>query len=149
MKVLERRNAKFAICPFCRESLQNTTSVKACSVCHTRHHVSCWTENGRCSVYGCPGTLVFVARNTVAIHKRRKRIFTLALISWLPFMGITAIFSYLVFKLKFEGIYSVCFAVTVAYVLALVRLSDLAMTCPACNYSYRLNRDRLFQLPTM
>src|SRR5262245_29915260 len=135
MKIVGRPHATATTCPFCRENLHNTTSIAACSVCHTVHHISCWKENGSCSVYGCRGTFIAIEHDVRPIHRRRKKIFYFALILWLPFMLMTAILSYAVFKLPDTGIGAVCSAVTVAYVLILARLNSFAFTCPACHYS--------------
>jgi Prokaryotic RING finger family 1 len=45
-----------AECPYCRNSLLQTIEVAECSICKTAHHIGCWLENGRCSVFGCNGS---------------------------------------------------------------------------------------------
>jgi hypothetical protein len=40
-----------ADCPFCGDSLGLVGTE--CPSCDTPHHVSCWTENRGCTVYGC------------------------------------------------------------------------------------------------
>lgn len=50
-------------CPYCREALSKNKIVR-CSVCGTGHHLACWKDHGKCSVYNCTGTseLISVSR---------------------------------------------------------------------------------------
>ncbi len=43
------------LCPVCREAASPST---ACARCATPHHRPCWVYAGKCSVYGCGGTVL-------------------------------------------------------------------------------------------
>lgn len=41
-------------CPYCHDGLEiGALELVECPACHTRHHVVCVEELGRCSVHGC------------------------------------------------------------------------------------------------
>jgi len=44
-----------AVCPYCRERIQENETAVRCLLCRTIHHNECWTESGHCSVFGCKG----------------------------------------------------------------------------------------------
>jgi len=44
-----------AVCPYCRESIQENEKTVRCILCRTTHHNECWTEGAHCSVFGCNG----------------------------------------------------------------------------------------------
>lgn len=44
-----------ANCPYCKGPLAGE-EIRRCGECRTAHHVVCWQQNGRCSVFGCTGS---------------------------------------------------------------------------------------------
>jgi hypothetical protein len=43
-----------AICPYCKDQIgEAENGIVSCRDCRTAHHRDCWTETGRCSVFGC------------------------------------------------------------------------------------------------
>lgn len=42
------------VCPYCQTPLQPKEQVIVCPTCRVAHHLECWTENRRCTTYGCP-----------------------------------------------------------------------------------------------
>ncbi|MCI0615796.1 inner membrane CreD family protein, partial [bacterium] len=39
-------------CPYCRGGLANSVT-RRCGSCGTLHHQSCWSDHGRCAIFGC------------------------------------------------------------------------------------------------
>jgi inner membrane protein involved in colicin E2 resistance len=39
-------------CPYCRGGLGNSV-IRRCGTCGTLHHQSCWSDHGRCAIFGC------------------------------------------------------------------------------------------------
>ena len=39
-------------CPYCRGGLANSVT-RRCGSCGTVHHQSCWSDHGRCAIFGC------------------------------------------------------------------------------------------------
>lgn len=66
-------------CPFCHAALDPDAEAWACEGCATRHHASCFRENGlRCTVLGCGGRPALPvgqapAQESRLEKKRRKR----------------------------------------------------------------------------
>lgn len=50
-----------AQCPYCREQIAGQ-DIACCFICGTAYHQDCWNESGRCSVFGCKGTVTFALR---------------------------------------------------------------------------------------
>lgn len=47
---------KTAQCPFCRSEIEgDELDLVTCRDCDTLHHGECFSEHGRCSIYGCGG----------------------------------------------------------------------------------------------
>jgi hypothetical protein len=47
-----------ASCPFCRELMESQGSILVkCASCGTQLHQACWTENNRCTTWGCESTV--------------------------------------------------------------------------------------------
>src|SRR5438132_1044796 len=42
-------------CPYCKSKLSPLDDIVSCKLCHTGHHLSCWRETHKCSVFGCNG----------------------------------------------------------------------------------------------
>lgn len=42
-------------CPYCRDRIEAYELRVRCTNCRTAFHSSCWSENGKCSVFGCFG----------------------------------------------------------------------------------------------
>lgn len=42
-------------CPFCKQPVGDDDRTATCIVCGTVHHVECWNETARCSIFGCSG----------------------------------------------------------------------------------------------
>lgn len=55
LSVIQNAHPPIIICPFCKESLSISAQVKQCEECLAPHHVECWKEYGRCTVFGCTG----------------------------------------------------------------------------------------------
>jgi len=55
LQLMQNPHSPIIICPFCKESLSNSVQVKQCEACLAPHHVECWKEYGRCTVFGCTG----------------------------------------------------------------------------------------------
>lgn len=45
-------------CPYCRGTTRSNGDLAVCALCETRHHVPCYEEYGKCSVYGCESKAV-------------------------------------------------------------------------------------------
>lgn len=41
------------LCPFCKDSIDESVPHVACEKCATRHHPSCFLDNGGCAIFGC------------------------------------------------------------------------------------------------
>jgi hypothetical protein len=41
------------LCPYCREKFQQTDEKHQCPGCRAALHTACWSENGRCTTWGC------------------------------------------------------------------------------------------------
>lgn len=39
-------------CPYCRSRLAGSVT-RRCATCGTLHHQSCWSDHGRCAIFGC------------------------------------------------------------------------------------------------
>ena len=53
---VEERQALAIHCPYCKNELLEVSDLIRCSQCGTLHHAACWSENGRCSLFGCSGS---------------------------------------------------------------------------------------------
>jgi len=42
-----------ALCPYCRNPILEEEKAVSCRECRTIHHMECWNETDRCSVFGC------------------------------------------------------------------------------------------------
>ncbi len=40
-------------CPFCKDEIAAGVVHIECATCHTKHHATCFEENGGCAVFGC------------------------------------------------------------------------------------------------
>jgi hypothetical protein len=45
-----------ATCPYCKTAFNDRDDTVRCLWCGVTHHRECWEQNGRCSVFNCPGT---------------------------------------------------------------------------------------------
>jgi hypothetical protein len=43
-------------CPFCHGGIDDLAEGVRCAKCQAPHHLACWTEYGKCSVFGCGST---------------------------------------------------------------------------------------------
>ena len=55
------------ICPYCLSAIEPTEKMVRCPKCGVMHHAECWTQNGKCSVYGCDGWAIWSEQITNAI----------------------------------------------------------------------------------
>lgn len=53
-----KKSGKELNCPFCLNPVSPEEAVR-CPKCGVLHHIECWQLNGRCSVYGCDGWVVW------------------------------------------------------------------------------------------
>lgn len=44
-------------CPFCQTLIKPNINVIVCDKCKTPHHEECWIENGKCTTFGCNGSI--------------------------------------------------------------------------------------------
>ena len=42
-------------CPYCQFPIKPGVETVACSKCGIPHHKQCWSQNGRCTTFGCDG----------------------------------------------------------------------------------------------
>lgn len=56
IQFISRSDDEQAVCPFCKDEILRDQNTIRCSECKAIHHDGCWTDNGRCSVFGCNGT---------------------------------------------------------------------------------------------
>lgn len=58
MQILSKGMSRFRrsawLCPYCKNELGEERPTE-CPDCRTRHHIHCWEQFGRCSVFGCSG----------------------------------------------------------------------------------------------
>lgn len=73
-------------CPYCREA-SSKNKVARCSVCGTGHHLECWKDHGKCSVYNCTGTSELISLS-------RKHFFLLATMMSLLILIVAGWFLY-------------------------------------------------------
>ncbi|MBI3723970.1 hypothetical protein HY251_08470 [bacterium] len=43
-------------CPYCHADIETRPDGVRCAKCGSAHHLSCWEEHKKCSVFGCEGT---------------------------------------------------------------------------------------------
>ncbi|MGC8863033.1 MAG: RING finger protein [Armatimonadota bacterium] len=56
------RTKKNTSCPYCLGPMADAVETVTCPRCGTVHHAECWRDNGRCSVHGCDGWVVWSNR---------------------------------------------------------------------------------------
>ncbi|MBI3723134.1 hypothetical protein HY251_04145 [bacterium] len=52
LAVSERADSE-ARCPYCHDGLAEESAMADCPRCGARHHADCYTDYGRCAVFGC------------------------------------------------------------------------------------------------
>jgi hypothetical protein len=40
-------------CPYCKEGVGARSTLVRCKTCRAFHHKECWSNNGKCTVFGC------------------------------------------------------------------------------------------------
>lgn len=46
-------------CPYCLSPIEGVDDKVRCPKCGVAHHAGCWRANGKCSVYGCDGWVLW------------------------------------------------------------------------------------------
>lgn len=46
-------------CPYCLSAIEGAEDTVRCPKCGVAHHSACWQANGKCSVYGCDGWVLW------------------------------------------------------------------------------------------
>lgn len=46
-------------CPYCLSLMEPGEESVRCPKCGVTHHAECWKSNGKCSVYGCDGWVLW------------------------------------------------------------------------------------------
>ena len=51
-------------CPYCLSEIKSGEDTVRCPKCGVVHHLECWRANGKCSVYGCDGWVIWSSQIT-------------------------------------------------------------------------------------
>ncbi len=52
-------NKESGNCPYCLSPIEEQEEKVRCPKCGVTHHAECWRTNGKCSVYGCDGWVLW------------------------------------------------------------------------------------------
>ena len=138
MVSLATRSRRVLKCPYCRDRFATERFVSKCSKCRTLHHVTCWADYKKCSVYGCAGNeIVAVSEDeTIRVFQERRRRLFLA-IPFLVMLGFVAVLSLTtIFPIIYQRLIVSAIMSAPAFLIYLA-LFDIYYRCPACGHTPR------------